>query len=95
MYPGGTTSPPNVQQMWQSLRKETWIHPGAAGNKELHLDRGVERSINDSIAKHPQRKPQPKTAPRRKRQRTEADKFFIHDIFAFMQEESGRIFISI
>ncbi len=59
-------SPPNIERMWQSLRKETWTRPGAAGGREMRMDRDVEKTLNDSF-RQPAPKQQPRKKPRRKR----------------------------
>ncbi len=59
-------SPPYIERMWQSLRKETWVRPGAAGGREMRMDRDVEKNLNDSF-RQPAPKQQPHKKPRRKR----------------------------
>jgi hypothetical protein len=59
-------SPAKYRQMWQTMRKETWIHPASAGNKSPRLDRGVEEQVNASMRRLPRKKLPQKAQPKRK-----------------------------
>jgi hypothetical protein len=58
-------SPPNIRQMWQSLRSESWSQPGAV-KEGLKLNREAEEQVNAAVQHPAKKKPQPKAHPKHK-----------------------------
>ncbi len=49
-------TPPNLQSMWQMIRKEGWASHAGPGAPSVRLNRDDEEHINDAAAPHPQEK---------------------------------------